>query len=358
MNKKIYWLNELSQTDLHVVGKKCANLGEMTQKGLPVPPGFAISVEAYKQFFSKTGLYETVTKLIEQAGEVTGRIDKLEELSRQIRATVDRQAMPVSLKEEIVTNYRELSARLGKEHLKVAVRSSGAVSMPGSYETYLYVHGDQDVIDKVIKVWSSTFNARSLGYRLEKGMSLMDTPIGVAVIKMVNAKAAGVLFTINPISGDRSKMLVEANYGLGESVVSGRVEPDRFKLNRALGTAEEKMLGAKEEECIHDIDRGGIIFRPVPEERRHDFCLEDDELRELMKLGKKVEAYFGNLPQDIEWAFDRDLPLGENLLLLQARPEQTYAARKAGRKRAQTSDGMSYISTFLRQGIKFNNSAT
>ncbi len=348
----IYWLEELAQDALDEVGKKCANLGEMTRRGLPVPPGFAISMEAYKTFLLETGLNETIGQIIKSAGKLSGRIDELELLSQQIRKAMESVEMQAGLKQEILSGYHELSRRMGKEHLKVAVRSSGAVSMPGSYETYLNVHGDEELIEKVIKVWSSTFNARSLGHKLEKKMSLEDTPIGVGVIKMVNAKAAGVLFTINPITGDRAKMIVEANYGLGESVVSGKVGPDRFRINRITSAIEEKILGAKEEECIYCPEKGGVMFKPIPEERRNEFCLSDAELMRLVQLGKKVESYFGGVPQDIEWAFDCDLPAEENLLLLQARPEQTYAAKKKSRIKLTTNNGMEYISSFLAKGIQ------
>ncbi|MCL5290370.1 MAG: PEP/pyruvate-binding domain-containing protein [Firmicutes bacterium] len=350
--KLVYWIKELGQDDLNEVGKKCANLGEMTKKGLPVPPGFAISVEAYRRFMLETGINEEIQQIIRNGGDVIGRIDQLELMSRKIRSTIESLSMPDDIKEEILSYYHELSKQARKEHLKVAVRSSGAVSMPGSYETYLYVHGDYDIIEKVIKVWSSTFNARSINHRLEKKMNLLDTPIGVAVIKMVNASAAGVLFTINPLTSDRSKMLVEANYGLGESVVSGRVGPDRYKMNRITQTVEEKVLGAKEEECVYIPDKGGVVFQPVPENRRNGFCLSDQDLIQLLQLGKKVEAYFGGVPQDIEFAFDRDLQLKDNLFILQARPEQTHAANKKSRKPLTTSDGMNYISNFLSEGIK------
>ncbi|MBF7084448.1 PEP/pyruvate-binding domain-containing protein [Desulfallas sp. Bu1-1] len=351
-SKMIYWLKELKQEDLYLVGKKCANLGEMTNHQLPVPPGFAISLEAYRKFIFETGLQEEISKILNEAYYSKHPIDDLELLSKKIRSMMESATMPDDIKQEIIKFYHELSKKMGKKHLKVAVRSSGPVSMPGSYETFLYVHGDDDVINKVIKCWSSTFNARSLATKIKNKVSIEDAPIGVAVIKMVNAKAAGVLFTINPITGDRSKMLVEANWGLGESIVSGRVGPDRFRLNRFTSAVEERTLGSKEEECVYDAELGEVVFKPIPEERKKMFCLTDEELDQLVRLGKKVEAYFGNVPQDIEWAFDRDMEFGKNLLLLQARPEQTYAAREKQREKVSCASSMDYISDFLSKGVK------
>ncbi len=348
-----YWLNELDATALQSVGKKCANLGEMTRKGLAVPPGFAIGVDAYEHSLRETGLGSEIAGIIAAAEPIRDDIDELEQLSRVIRDRMESHAMPAALAAEVGTKYLELCQSLGLDGMDVAVRSSGAVSMPGSYETYLHVCGVDDVLEKVIKVWSSSFNARSFVFKLQKNMSLGQTPIGVAVIKMVNAKAAGVLFTVNPLTGDRAKMVVEANYGLGESVVSGKVGPDRFRINRITGEIEERVLGAKEEECVADKEKGGIVFKAVEEKRRQEYCLSDEELLRLMELGKQVEAAFGRVPQDIEWAIDRDLPKAANILLLQARPEQTYAKRVKPERPEQT-DGMKYISNFLTQGVKIS----
>jgi len=352
----IYWLEELGQEDLNNVGKKCANLGEMTGNGLPIPPGFAVSVEAYRHFMQKTGLTKKIGELVVDAEAMVDRLDKMEELSRKVRSLIESFPMTEEIEKEILTYYRGLSKKVGKGDLEVAVRSSGVVSMPGSYETYLYVSGEDILIDKIIKCWSSTFNARSIAFRLKKNMNLVDTPIGVAVIKMVNAEKAGVLFTVNPLTGDRSKMVVEANWGLGESVVSGRVGPDRFRLNRITATIEEKVMGPKEEVCIHDPVKGGVVFNPTPEKYRSELCLTDKELLKLLQLGKKVESVFGGVPQDIEWAFDKDLPREENLLLLQARPEQTYPVKQKKQKRTKEKDSMGYISSFLSEGIKLSKS--
>lgn len=350
----IYWLKELRKDDVEIVGKKCANLGEMTGFGLPVPPGFALSFQAYEQFVAETKLEAEIGRLASEASSAVGRLDEVEALSQRIRSTVESRSMPQALREDILQHYHKLSEQMGQVDVEVAVRSSGAVSMPGSYETSLHVRGDDALLSHIVKVWSSTFNARSLAHRLEKGMSL-TTPIGVAVIKMVNAKCAGVLFTTNPVTGDRSKMIVESNWGLGESVVSGRVGPDRFRLNRILSTIEERILGTKEEECLPDRENGGVVFQPVLEERRKDFCLDDDELMVLLQMGKRVEKFFGGAPQDIEWAIDRDLPQGNNLILLQVRPEQTYKARQEKQKKEgqdSPSSSTDYISSFLTRGVK------
>ncbi|MEJ2729787.1 MAG: PEP/pyruvate-binding domain-containing protein [Deltaproteobacteria bacterium] len=270
----ISWFEEFGQDCNDLVGKKCANLGEMTRLGLRVPPGFALSVDAYKDFMSLTGAGEEIKQYLSKAGYSFEKIQHFNEASAELRDIVESKELPSKMKETILSYYEELCNRCEVNEAAVAARSAGAASHPGQYETHLNVRGKTDLIEKIVKVWSSSFNPRSLSSRHRLGLPLESDPIGVAVLKMVNARAAGVLFTADPNTGDRSKM------------------------------AEEE----------------------TPFEKKTAYCLSDEEAKEIGRLGKLLEAHF-NVPQDSEWAIDEDFAFPESVILLQTRPE-VIAQRK------------------------------
>jgi pyruvate,water dikinase len=212
---------------------------------------------------------------------------------------------------------------VNRENVSVAVRSSGAVSMPGQMETYLNVVGKEDLTNKVIKVWGSAFTTRAISYRLEKGMEMEKAPIGVAVLKMVRARCAGVCLTVLPTTGDLSKMVIEGNWGLGESVVSGDITPDVFTVDKESGDFECVVADKTRMVCYRP---GGIAFSDVPEDLRRQACLDEDQLQEIVRIAKHVEAHF-EVPQDMEWVIDEDLSFPESVFWVQARPAK-YAKKK------------------------------
>lgn len=202
--------------------------------------------------------------------------------------------------------------------MAVSTRSAGAASHPGQYETHLNVIGESDLITKIKKVWSSTFNALSLSARHRAGVALESDPIGVAVLKMVNARAAGVLFTADPNSGDRSRMIIEANWGLGESVVGGEAMPDVYVLGKESHEIIDKKLGSKGK--FIRMKALGVSEEETPSEKKEVFCLADYEAKEIARLGKILEDHY-RVPQDTEWAIDEDYGFPESVMLLQTRSE-------------------------------------
>jgi pyruvate,water dikinase len=314
----IRWFDKLDQECSDQVGKKCANLGEMTKIGLRVPPGFALTLEAYKDFMALTGAEAEIKEYINGLGHNFEKIQHFNEASAELRRIVESKEMPEAMGDAIVSHYRELCRRWNVEQMAVSTRSAGAASHPGQYETHLNVQGEQDVIDNIIRVWSSTFNPRSLSARKRANVSMENDPIGVAVLKMVNARAAGVLFTADPNTGDTSRMIIEANWGLGESVVGGEAMPDVYILDKENLNIIEKKLGTKGKYvAFKDV---GVEEVETPEEKSCTFCLSDDEVKEIGRVGKLLESHF-NVPQDTEWAVDDDLDFPDNVILLQTRPE-------------------------------------
>ena len=315
-DKWIHWFNEISGSDNDLVGKKCANLGEMTRLGMRVPPGFAISVLGYERFMAETGAGQQIRDYVRKNRDALHEVGKQVEAGREIRGIVEAKDMPSIMKEELHDNYSDLCSRVGVERLSVAVRSSGAVSMPGQMETYLNVIGKSDLTRKVIKVWGSAFTTRAIAFRLEKGMELEKAPIGVAVLKMVDAKCAGVCLTVLPTTGDTSKIVVEGNWGLGESVVSGQITPDQFIVDKECGDFQCVIGDKTKMVCYHAT---GTRVSDVPKEMRCTACLAENELKEIVRIAKEVENHF-QMPQDMEWVIDSDLPFPGNLFWVQTRP--------------------------------------
>jgi pyruvate,water dikinase len=189
--KHVFWFEELGQGHCEIVGKKCGNLGEMAKIGLPVPPGFALSVEAYKDFMIQTNARREIEDyLCQRSGEIEN-IEQFNQASREIRQIVESKDMPEAMKDTILSFYDDLCRKCDCM-VAVSTRSAGPASHPGQYETYLNVKGKQDLLEKIIKVWASSFNPRSLAFRSRKGIPLESDPIGVAVLKMVKARSAGV----------------------------------------------------------------------------------------------------------------------------------------------------------------------
>jgi pyruvate,water dikinase len=312
----IFWIEELGQEHCEMVGKKCGNLGEMAKIGLLVPPGFALSVEAYKDFMIQTNARREIQNYLSRLSGGIETIEQFNQASRDIRQIVESKEMPEAMKDTILSFYDGLCRRCDCV-VAVSTRSAGPVSHPGQYETYLNVKGKTDLLEKIKKVWASSFNPRSLAFRKGKALPLENDPIGVAVLKMVNARAAGVVFTADPNTGDTSRMIMEANWGLGESVVSGELMPDVYVLKKDTLEILEKKMGKKSKYVT--CKELGVAEEECPADLSGAFCLRDEEAKEIGKLGILLENHFG-VPQDVEWAIERDLELPKSIILLQTRP--------------------------------------
>ena len=321
-DKLIFWLDELCQDHSDLVGKKCANLGELTKAGFLVPPGFALALAAYQEFLTATGAIDEICQhfaAFSADPNDTKDLPKYVEAAKVVRGILESKAMPKHIEDPVARYYDELCQKTGIRDVSVATRSAGPASHPGQYETYLGVAGKSSLMDNIVRVWSSTFNTRSLIARARKGLALECDPIGVGVIKMVSAKAAGVMFTAEPTTADSSKIVIEGTWGLGESVVSGAVNPDGWVVDKATLEITERRVSPRPVEHSSDPETGNTSSFDITHDRQKG-CLSDEEVFELAKTGKSIEQYFGP-PQDIEWALDRDLPTN-NIVILQARPEK------------------------------------
>ena len=335
----IYWLDELNKERSTLVGKKCANLGEMTRAGFHVPAGFALSLVAYDTFMRSTGALEEVTAYLASFTadpHDPAELHRWQKASDVLRAIVESKPMPPDMAEVILRYYTEVCGRTGSRECPVATRSAGTASHPGQYETFLHVRGQGEVLRNIIRVWGSTFNQRSLVARARGGYALEYDPIGVTVLQMVNAKAAGVMFTLNPATGDRAKIMIGGNWGLGETVVSGSVTPDEWMVDKVVMEIIKKTISPKGIEYIVDAS-GTVVAVDIPPDRRNSPCLTDAEVIALAKGGKQIEQHFGE-PQDIEWVIDKDLPLPESIFFVQTRPETTWKEKAKEARLTSTGD--------------------
>ncbi|MCK4482536.1 phosphoenolpyruvate synthase, partial [Candidatus Bathyarchaeota archaeon] len=230
----IIWFENLRKTDIPSVGGKNANLGEMINAGMPVPPGFAVTAFSYKKFIEETGISEKIYAVIRETVTDPDDPKQYEIASKKIRELIESTPIPKDVDEAIRLAYGELCRRLDANGVLVAARSSATAedlpdaSFAGQQETYLNVKGEDELLEKTVECWSSLFTPRAIFYRTQKGFRHEDVLISVGVQKMVNAKTAGVMFTLNPVTGDPNQIIIEGNWGLGEAVVSGAVTPDYF----------------------------------------------------------------------------------------------------------------------------------
>ena len=286
--KYIFWIEELGREQYEIVGKKCANLGEMAKIGLPIPPGFALSVKAYENFMVHTNSIEEIQDYLSQVSGDIENIKQFNQASKDIRKIAESKEMPGEMETMILSYYDRLCYKCDCPDVAVSTRSAGPISHPGQYETYLNVKGKEDLLEKIKKVWASSFNPRSLAFRKRKGLPLENDPIGVAVLKMVNARSAGIVFTADPNTGDTSRMIIEANWGLGESVVGGELMPDVYVLNKESLEIIEKKLGKKSRYVTcKDL---GVAEEECPPDLSSAFCLRDEEAKEIGKFGILLEA--------------------------------------------------------------------
>lgn len=350
--KYVHWLEDLDKEDLYIAGRKCCGLGEMLRSGLPVPPGFAISLKAYETFIDETGVGQAILQYFNQnIDRMKEDVGMFEEASQYIGGLVESEPVPGDIAGAILDHYRSLCSKCGVPDVNVAIRSSGPVSMPGQFDTFLNIRGEEEVLRHVKKVWASSFNARAMAYRMQRQMRVESSPIGVAVLKMVNAKSSGVMFTLDPVNGDTSRIFIEGSWGLGESLVSGQVTPDKFTVDKVTMQIARRVICSKTIKMVYD-PCGHIMAVDVPPEEADLPCLEDSEVLQLAKLGRKVERHYG-VPQDIEWAVDLDLSPPDNIILLQTRPETIWTKKEAQPLVKPKSSALEHIAGSLLAGKKF-----
>lgn len=301
--------------ELELTGGKGASLARLVQAGFPVPPGFSIATGAYTRFMEGVmGQVKAILAKIDYANAA-----HLEEQTGHIRALIIDADMPDDIATAITQAYGGLDNGAGRT--LVAVRSSGTAedladaSFAGLHDTFLDVQGDEDVLLAVRKCWASLWTSRAVGYRQDKGFDHEEVSLSVVVQQMVPSEIAGVLFTANPLNLRTDEFVVNASWGLGESVVSGIVTPDEYIVNRKTLKVKAKTLGSKEVQIIKHPSKPGTQHLETPTDQQEKFTLSDDQVSQLADLGARVMEYYHRLPQDLEWGY-----YDGQFYLLQSRP--------------------------------------
>ncbi len=353
----VCWFEEVNKDSVALVGGKCSSLGELINAGVRVPPGFALTTHGYAQFMRDAGIQSEVNALLRDLDHQD--MDKLEEASRIIREMIESRPISIELEDQIAEAYRKLSVRSCIPAVPVAVRSSATAedlpgaSFAGQQDTYLWIRGVDSVMHHVRRCISSLYTGRAIAYRMKMGFPHEQVAISVGIQKMANSLTAGVMFTIHPTNGDRSVIVIDSNFGFGESVVSGEVTPDHFVVNKVALDIMERTISTKTVCYTVDFKEQKSVALEVPFERQNIQSIVDDEITELAWMGKQIETHYGR-PMDIEWAIDKDLPAGGNIFILQARPETIWAEKANAPASGGAMSAMDFIVSSLIAGKKLS----
>lgn len=315
MEKAVVWFKEVGKGDIATVGGKGANLGEMTQANIPVPPGFIVTSQAYYSFLEESKLTAKIQTLLKNLDANNSR--QLQETSRKIKQVISSAAMPEEIKTAIKKAYIKLGQGL------VAVRSSATAedlpeaSFAGQQSTYLNIEGEDNVIQAVQHCWASLFESRAIYYREQQGYEHLKVGIAVPVQRMVNSRTSGVMFTVEPVTSDTQKMVIEAIYGLGEGLVSGEVSPDLYIIDKKEMKTVSKKISRQEQQLTRNPAPGEKkpnIWLQLPARIQKQQKLTDAEILQLANMGRLIEDHYGQ-PQDIEWARENN-----TFYIVQSRP--------------------------------------
>ena len=349
----IAWFRELHNTDVAIAGGKGASLGEMYNAGMPIPPGFVITAEAFKKYITKTKIDTKIYGILN--GLNVDNNAALQETAKKIQAIITSTPMPEDIKKIVLESYDLMSfgdaakaggkalgvIKAGRESMYVAVRSSATAedlpnaSFAGQQASFLNVKGPAAIITKVLECWASLFTARAIYYRTKNNFEHSKVLIAVVVQKMVNSDKAGVMFSVNPVTGNEEEIMIECSFGLGEAVVSGSISPDQYIVDKK--AEEVKQVNISNKNWMYTLDKKTMrnVRLTIPQEKATSQALSDFEIIALAKLAKKIEQHYGR-PQDLEYAIE-----GKNIYIVQSRPITTLKKSAAAEsKNANSSEGI------------------
>lgn len=330
--KFILWFTELHKGNIPEAGGKGANLGELTNAGIPVPAGFVITAQAYYFFLEKTKLKDDILRLLKGIDPEDSK--KLNQISKEIKKKILSAKMPDEIIKEVFDAYHRLGG------FPVAVRSSATAedlpeaSFAGQQATFLNIEGKGEVIKAVQGCYASLYEARAIYYRTINKFDHMKVGIAVPVQNLVDSDCAGILFTVDPVSQDENKMSIEAGYGLGEAVVLGAVTPDRYIIDKTTLSITEKEINSQKWKIVKD-KKGGDKHATVPKDLQKKQKITDEQIMALAKLGMMIEKHYEK-PQDTEWAIEN-----EKIFFVQSRPITTLGKSISSEDRVENDKSAS-----------------
>lgn len=305
-------IDDLDKNDVRIAGGKGASLGEMTHAGFPVPPGFVVLASAFERFLDETNLALEIAGQLERVNY--DDVASVERASRVIHDLIADARFPADLETEILSAFKALDAELVAVRSSATAEDSSIASWAGELETYLNTT-EAVLLGNVKKCWASLFTPRAIVYRNEKGMRNTHVSVAVVIQAMVAAEAAGVCFTVHPVTKDANQLIIEACWGLGELLVGGEVTPDSYIVSKSNGGLLEINVSEQEEMLVRGEHGNQRI--PILGAKRGAQKINNDQIRELAALCVRIESLAG-FPCDIEWAFER-----QAFFILQSRPITT-----------------------------------
>ncbi|MFH1560990.1 MAG: phosphoenolpyruvate synthase [Patescibacteria group bacterium] len=327
--KDILWFNEIDKSDGGLVGGKGANLGEMTSfLGDLVPNGFVVTASAYFEFLRANNLAEKISKILSSRN--AQRPEELLDASKEIKRLIIRADVPPALAKNIISSYHRLGKFFGLKQALVAVRSSATAedlpgaSFAGQQETFLNIRGEANLVNNVRRAWASLFTPRAIFYREEKGFSHDQVGLATVVQKMIQSEVSGVMFTVDPVTNQKNKVVIEAVWGLGEYIVQGTVTPDHYEVDKT----DHRILKIQPAVQRFQLIKQGIktMRGPVPTKRQKLQKLNSAQIVELAKIGEKIHQHYF-FPQDIEWGTENG-----RFYVLQSRPVTTLKSKKSDKE--------------------------
>lgn len=304
---------KINKTNVGIAGGKGASLGEMTQAGLPVPPGFIVITDAFEAFVLQDKTDQKIDEILKTVD--IKKTETVEAASKKIRKMLSDLPIPKDVEGAIVRDSERLDAQYVAVRSSATAEDSKVASWAGELETYLFIPKEK-LLDTVKTCWSSLFTPRAIFYRFEQKLNEMRVSVAVVVQKMVNSDVAGVVFTVHPVTKDKNQMVIEAGWGLGEYIVGGKITPDNYMLDKKDEVILDMNIASQEIKLVRKVG-GGTKEESVPEKDQEKQKLANASIVKLAKMSKKIEEHYGS-PQDIEWAMEDN-----KLYIVQSRPITT-----------------------------------
>ncbi|HEY4498707.1 MAG TPA: PEP/pyruvate-binding domain-containing protein [Candidatus Paceibacterota bacterium] len=307
--------NEIDKNDASVAGGKGASLGEMTQAGIPVPPGFAVTAQTFDQFLKETDLDVEIDSILHKVDH--REIHTVEKASEEIQGLILEAKMPDDIARETQTAFKKLNAQFVAVRSSATAEDSSAAAWAGQLDSYLNTT-ERTLLEKVQHCWASLFTPRAIFYRFEKELSKSKISVAVVVQKMVESEVSGIAFSVHPVTEDRNQLIIEAGLGLGEAIVSGQITPDSYVVHKSDKRILDKNVVTQERGLFKKKgEQGGNEWRDIPTTEGERQVLSDEEILELSGIVVTIENHYG-FPCDIEWAREKG-----KFYIVQSRPITT-----------------------------------
>lgn len=304
---------ELSKNDTHLAGGKGASLGEMTQAGIPVPPGFVVTANSFDRFLIETDLVQEVEAQLDKVNYED--VSSVEKASKTIQDLIHDAKFPKDIEKEILSEFKKIKVAYVAVRSSATAEDSSVASWAGELESYLNTN-IKNLLGNVKKCWASLFTPRAIVYRQEKGLRGTKVSVAVVIQAMIQSEVAGICFTVHPVTEDKNQLIIEAGYGLGESIVSGQITPDSYVIHKNDYELIDMNIADQPKMLIRN-PRGGNVWKNIAKNKTELQKLPTDRIIELAKICINIEKHYKK-PQDIEWAFEK-----KKLYIVQSRPITT-----------------------------------